>query len=151
VSGSATGTVATGGAVTLTGAGTGAVALPNISTGSFTAPASGKVVVTATFVAQVSSDGDQCAFGLAAHGTLTPMVGYLTQFKFPGSAFPMPMSVSFLVTGLSAGSSYNFDLMFSIVSSSGTLTVYAMEQQTATPAFSSGTTGGPVLMTVQGV
>jgi hypothetical protein len=29
--------------------------------------------------------------------------------------------------------------------------VYAMEQQTATPAFSSGTTGGPVLMTVQGV
>jgi hypothetical protein len=149
VSGSATGTVATGGNVT--NAAGGAVA----STGSFTAPASQDVVVTAYFVSQVSSSANAVGFGLCAHGTVTPMVGNVTVFKDPASTQPYPHVLSFLVTGLTAGNSYNFDLMFATAGGgaggTGLLSVYADNQTSTSPTLSNAGTGAPVVMTVQAV
>lgn len=149
VSGSATGTVATGGAVTLTVAGS-ASAVPSVSTGPFTAPASGSVMATASAVTQVSSSGDQFGFGLAAHGTLTPMVGYIAVFKDPATTQPTPKNMQFLVTGLTPGTSYNFDLMF-VVAGGGTLSVYAQGQTGTTPNLANSGMGSPVVMSVQAV
>jgi hypothetical protein len=144
VSGSATGTVATGGAVTLTAAGTGAVAVPAISTGSFTAPPSGSVVVTANFAAYVSSGGVDFSFGLAAHGTLTPMVCENVTFTDSGASTIRMYTVVFLVNNLTGIN--NLDLMFA--TASATLTVRALGSTSTTPT---GTIGAPVTLTVQAV
>jgi hypothetical protein len=148
VSGSATGTVATGGAVTLAAAGSGAAAVPAISTGNFVAPASGNVVVTAWFVSDVSTSADGIGFGLCAHGTLTPVVGSVIAFKDPNSTQPYPHVLEFLVTGLTPGTTYNFDLMF-CVGSAGTLLVFANSQTSTTPNVGNTGAGGPVVMTVE--
>jgi hypothetical protein len=148
VSGSATGTVATGGAVTLTAAGAGAVAVPNISTGSFTAPPSGDVVVTVSFIGVTSSSGSLASFGLCAHGTVTPMAGNIVVYK--AGASPTPFAIPFLVTGLTPGTSYNLDLMFSTASGT-TYTIYAWGQTSTSPNFGGSNSGAPVTMTVQAV
>jgi hypothetical protein len=147
VSGSATGTVSTGGAVTLTAAGAGAVAVPAISTGSFTATST-EVIVTASLVCGINNTGDQIGFGLAAHGTLTPMAGNSVCIKQGLSGASLPVVLQFLVTGLTAGNSYNYDLMF-CAAGGGAATVYAIAQTTATPLASG--PGAPVVLTVQAV
>ena len=149
VSGSPSGTVATGGAVTLTVAGA-ASAVPNISTGSFVAPASGSVTVKASFIGQTSATGSAVAFGLCAHGTLTPIVGYLKVVKEPGATLPFSHELTFYVTGLTPGTSYNYDLMFAIASG-GTYSVYVTSQTSTGPNLSNSGAGSPILMTVQGV
>jgi hypothetical protein len=146
VSGSATGTVATGGAVTLIGAGTGYVTPPGISTGSFTAPASGSVLVTANFMAYVSAGSTNMSFGLAADGTVTPMVCDNVTFTDSAASSARMYTPVFLVSGLTPGGSYDFDLMFAVAS--GTLTVRALGSESTTPT---GTLGLPVTMTVQAV
>ena len=143
VSGSATGTVATGGAVTLIAAGAGAVAVPAISTGSFTAPPSGSVVVTANAV--ISSGGNIFAVGLAAHGTLTPMVCPSAVYTDSASNARL-YTLVFVVGSLTPGTSYNFDLMFA--TSAGTLAVKALASTSTTPT---GNSGAPVTITVQAV
>jgi hypothetical protein len=142
VSGSATGTVTTGGVVSLT-SGIAAVA----STGSFTAPVSGSVVVTAGFTVSAGS-ASGVGFGLALHGTTT-MVGNSTIVKFTNSN-PGPVSITFLVTGLTAGSSYNLDLMWAATLGI-TLSILAIGQTSASPNLSSGSQGSPVVMTAQAV
>jgi hypothetical protein len=137
VSGSATGTVATGGAVTLTSA--------VISTGSFTAPASGSVVVTAQLEVYLGTTNNVAAFGLCAHGTITPMVGYVCQPKLATNV--PPYTFIFVVTGLTAGNSYNFDLMYG--SGNGETVNVVAYGPTSTTA--STTTGMPVTMIVQAV
>ena len=140
VSGSATGTLATGGGVTLTSAA--------ISTGSFTAPASGTVLITAMTNAKASAGGSAVAFGLAAHGTITPMVGY-SVIAGPASAGPSaPILAQFLLTGLSG--SYNFDLLW-CVASTVTATMYVFAQSTTTPTLSNAGLCAPLIMTVQAV
>ena len=138
-----TGTVSTGGGVTLTSA--------MASTGSFTAPASGSVLVTARVMIKVSAGGSGVAFGLAAHGTVTPMIGYAV-IPGPASAGPSaPAVLTFLVTGLVAGNSYNFDLLW-CVASTVTATMYVFAQSTTTPALAEGAgVGQPVIVTVQAV
>ena len=134
VSGSPSGTVSTGGAVTLTSA----VA----STGSFTAPASGKVMATIAMVADNNSGSSY--FGLAAHGTVTPMVSNVWVWADTGAQ--RPRVLKFLVTGLTPGNSYNFDLLFAC--SAGTTQVLAFGQSTTTPSSSA---GAPLTMEVQAV
>jgi len=144
VSGSPSGTVSTGGAVTLTSP------TPSVSTGSFTAPASGSVIVTASFLGQITASGSETAFGLCAHGTITPMVCPNVTIKAAGSASPIPNTIPFLVTSLTPGTSYNFDLMFSTASGS-TYTIYAIGSTSTSPGFATSNLGGPVIMTVQAV
>jgi hypothetical protein len=122
----------------------------NASTGSFTAPASGNVLVSVTAVIQVSASGDQFSFGLAAHGTLTPMIGSNLTFKAPVTTQPSPYTMVFPVSGLTPGQSYNFDLMF-CVNSAGTLSVYAYSQAATSPNLGNTGTGGPIVMTVESV
>ena len=125
-----------------------AISSANINSGSFTAPASGQVLVTATITSQVASDGTTAAFGLAAHGTTTPMVAPVSVIKYPASAMPFPMTIPFLVSTLTAGSAYTFDLMY-CVASGGTVTTYAYGQSGTTPTQGTTGQGGPVVMTVQ--
>jgi hypothetical protein len=139
VSGSATGTVVTGGNVTN-------ITASAISTGSFTAPPSGSVMVTASFTAQ-SASNDFCALALAAHGTITPIVSNVVEYQDSANTNPRPCTVQFLVTSLTPGSSYNFDLLGS-GTSNALFTILAFGQSATSPSTSR---GAPVLMTVQAV
>jgi len=122
-----------------------AVSSANVSTGSFTAPASGSVIVTVSAVFQNSSTSSFNVFGLGAHGSVTPVCdNNISEYLSGGK--PIAQTMTFLVTGLTPGSSYDFDLLFA--ASSGTITVYAYGT-TSTTAGS--TPGAPVTMTVQGV
>ena len=138
VSGSPSGTVSTGGAVTLTSA----VA----STGSFTAPASGNVLVTATFVGNPSAASIYQAFGLAAHGTVTPIVGNEIEAESHTNA-PLASTWRFYVSGLTPGASYNFDLLGA--TASGSYTITAIAATGTSPTLGSGAAGSPLIMTVQ--
>lgn len=75
------------------------------------------------------------------------MVGNVTVLKIPSALEPLPYQLPFLVTSLTSGTSYNFDLMF--CTNSGTLTVQAFGVTSTTPT--DGGTGAPVVMTVQAV
>jgi hypothetical protein len=121
----------------------------NVNTGSFVAPASGSVVVTATFSPGMSVAANQCAVGLADHGT-TNMRGNISAMEISSVSSITPVSIEFLVTGLTSGTSYNFDLM-GCCTSTDTLTIYAIGVSTSTPALNAGGRGGPVTMTVQAV
>ena len=121
----------------------------SVNTGSFVAPASGSVVVTATFSPGMSVAANQCAVGLADHST-TNMRGNVSAMELSSVSNIVPVSIEFLVTGLTPGSSYNFDLM-GCCTSTDTLTIYAIGVSTTTPALNSGGRGGPVTMTVQEV
>jgi len=120
-----------------------AVSSTHVNTGSFTAPSSGSVIVTASMVCDNTS-GVASSYALAAHGTVTPVVGNTITWMDAGSY--RPRTVHFLVSGLTAGTSYNFDLLFA--AASGTTQVVALGASSTTPT---GTTGAPVLVTVQAV
>ena len=132
-----------------------AVSSANVNTGAFTAPPSGEVLVSVSgMVMQISADADEAAFGLCAHGTVTPMAGDVSSFRFSvsqaGADSSFPAGMQFLVSGLAAGNSYNFDLMWA-VAGAATLTAYPCETTSVTPPFSNATLGQPIIMTVQGV
>lgn len=122
-----------------------AVDSTNINTGSFTAPASGNVLVTASFGASVGTGGDHLAFAVAAHGTVTPLLSNAAVFLGDGNV--QPVTARFLVTGLTPGSSYSLDLMYSSPDTD-TVTVFALGTTSTTPAASSGM---PVIMSVEAV
>ena len=148
VSGSATGTVSTGGAVSLDSLT--AISSSNVNTGSFTAPPSGSVVVTASFVGQIGTGSVGYGFGLLGHGTST-LYGSMIVDSDSTTGIRRAKTLPFLVTGLTAGTSYNFDL--GIVTSAGDVyTIYAFAPTAASnPNLGSGGQGAPVVMTVQAV
>jgi hypothetical protein len=118
----------------------------NVNTGSFLAPTSGTVMVTVSCVWETATSGDKIAMALAEHGTLSPIVGYTPVWNENG-ATPLPGSFQFLVSGLTAGTVYNLDLLGA--SQSGTsIELLAQGQTSTTPTFSS---GAPVIMSVQAV
>ena len=141
VSGSPTGTVATGGAVALSGI--------SISTGSFTAPFSGNVIVHVSLAYEMSATGVAFAFGLAAHGTVTPILGYETILKAPVATTAQPLEFD-LYASLTPGTTYNLDLLWA-VASSDTLSVIANSQTGTSPTLSNAGVGQPVVITVQAV
>src|ERR1700685_2482892 len=71
----------------------------NVNTGNFSAPPSGSVVVTASFVMEQSAAAGG-AIGLAAHGTVTPILSAEWIFQDSAANIPRPYSIPFVVTGL---------------------------------------------------
>ena len=121
-----------------------AVSSANVSTGTFTAPASGSVIVTVSLTYQNSATSNYTTFGLAAHGTVTPLVCPVNTCQYLTGGKPVDQQMTFLVTGLTSGTSYNLDLVFG--TNTGTATVYAYGNTSTT----AGTTpGSPVIMTVE--
>jgi hypothetical protein len=126
-----------------------AISSANINTGSFIAPLSGAVVVSVTFTGQISTISTGYLFGLLGHGTST-QYGYIVSLTDSTAGVRRPVAMSFLVTGLAAGTSYNFDLGYASAAGNS-YTVYAYGQ-TVTPAtFGAANQGAPVTMTVQAV
>jgi len=121
-----------------------------VNTGSFAAPPSGTVIVEVALAASISASNNYAAFGLAAHGTTSPMIGNAVIFKDDTPSYTRPYSLTFPVTGLSAGTSYNFDLM-GACASSNTLAVVAIGQSSTAPTLSAGNQGAPVVMAVRAV
>jgi hypothetical protein len=122
-----------------------AVSSANINTGSFTAPPSGSVVVTASFAAQQSAAGNVLGFTLVAHGTSTTACNAI-QVDAQAATSQAVYTMEFIVTSLTPGASYNFDLAAG--SPSGTITVHAYGNSTGTATSSR---GAPATMTVQAV
>lgn len=129
-----TGTVATGGAVALTGV--------SVNTGLFTAPPSGNVLVTVSFCC-TGAAGVISAIALAAHGTVTPVLGNVATFESSAATNQLPLSIPITVTGLTANSTYTFDLLSATASS--TLSITAAGSTSTTPT---GQVGQPLTMTV---
>jgi len=136
VSGSATGTVSTGGAVTLISA--------VLSTGAFTAPASGSVLISVCFAAQNSSAGAVNALGFAAHGTVTPILGNATIFKDSAASNTRVYQITQVINSLTG--SNNLDLV--VAASAGTLQFQTLGTTSTTPT---GTVGSPIIITVSAV
>ena len=84
-------------------------------------------------------------FGLAAKGTITPLVASASTPEIAGTTIGVPVAVSFLVTGLTVGSSYQFDLLGC---SSGTATIISQGQSSTSLAANN---AAPTIMTVQAV
>jgi hypothetical protein len=120
----------------------------NVNTGAFTAPASGSALVTASFVAFLATPSTEFNVGLAAHGTITPMVGFVIAFQDTVASVGRLYTPQFLVTGLTPGTSYNLDLMGACGAAGDVVTISANGQSSTT---SRNFNSGPVLMTVQAV
>ena len=119
----------------------------NLNTGAFTAPASGSVVVSANFAGQFSAAAG-AAIGLAAHGTVTPIVGNEFAINDSAANITRTYQAAFLVTGLTAGTSYNLDLV-GCATSGQSFSILAQAVTSTTPTVA--THGGPATMTVQAV
>ena len=119
----------------------------SIITGTFTAPSSGAVMVSVFMTIQATGVLAQCVFGLCEHGTTSPMLADNVIMEPPLNAV-LPVHLVFETTGLVAGSSHNFDVMYA---SSGTvvLSVLALGNTGTAPTGSG--PGGPVLITVQAI
>ncbi len=121
----------------------------SINTGSFTAPASGNVIVRAAFAGNGTLSA-YAAFGLAAHGTVSPLVGNEIVVELSTSDTTW-WALAFYVSGLTPGTSYNFDLL-GCTTSSDSFTITAWGQASTTPTLSGGgAPGAPVVMTVEGI
>lgn len=121
-----------------------AVSSANIRTGGFTAPSSGQVVITASLVASSTSSGPVYGFGLAAHGSTSPLACPAITQTDTGAASALQPLV-FRVAGLTPGLSYDFDLLYCVAGGKN-LTVTALGSTSTSPA---GVIGAPVVMLVQ--
>jgi hypothetical protein len=117
-----------------------------ICTGSFIAPPSGSVIVRLSCVIQQSTGADEVLLGLAAVGTVTPVVGKTVLGQLAGATEGDITTVEFPVSGLTPGAACQFDLLGA--AQSGTTVTILAQGLTATTI---GTRGGPVVMSVQQV
>lgn len=137
--------------LSVTGATMAALSSANVNTGAFTAPPSGSVVVTASMIAQSNVANSNLAFGLAAHGTVTPVLANLVIDNDNGTSIPRLRTMEFVVTGLTPGTSYNLDLL-AATAATDVLSVFAQGQITTTPPLGVGSdSAAPVTMIVQAV
>jgi hypothetical protein len=118
-----------------------------VNTGAFTAPPSGSVLVQATFVVTEATAATVIGFALAAHGTVTPLVADAWQRTPANQSVNDVQVVPFVVTGLTAGTSYTFDLLFASTTQTLTIKSQAFTGTTLTAT----TEGGPIIMTVQAI
>jgi hypothetical protein len=138
-------------AATLTVSGTAFTAFGSgtATTNSFIAPTSGSVTVTASFVAEASSgSATAMAFALSQHGTVssTSLFGNVVNFTDTATVY-RPYTIPFIVGGLTAGSTYQFDLIGAV--SAGNLVINAFGTAATAPTLT--THAAPVVMTVQAV
>lgn len=125
-----------------------AVSSANVNTGSFLIPPSGSVKVEASFVCSQATATAVVGFALAAHGTVSPLVGFSWQGTLANTTVNGITTIPFLITGQTPGASLNLDLLFATNGSSDTLSITA---QGITSTSTSSTRAGPVLMAVQAV
>ena len=122
-----------------------AFATGTLCTSTFTAPSSGKVLVTASFAFQTSTAGAAAMFGLAISGDTTPAAAPVNITQGGSAATLQQVSMPFWVTGLSAATLYQFDLLGAASTGNAVIAAYA---QTAVTYAS--TKGSSVIVTVQG-
>ena len=122
---------------------------PNISTGAFTVPPSGSVLVTASFIGVTLVAATGVAVALAAHGTLTPLIGSAPQWVNANTSGDDVSTIQFLLAGLTPGNSLNLDLMFACGAVADSFNILCLGQ--AANPVTAGTRGGPVTMSVQAV
>jgi hypothetical protein len=139
--------VVTSGTFTTTSATLSAISAGTVTTGTFTAPASGVVVVTADLVVN-SSAAAATGWGLAATRTVTPIVGYVVGAEQSSSVPYTPYHLAFPVTGLTAGNTYGFDLLFAITNSA---TLSAVAAANTSTVITGSLKGAPIIMSVQAV
>lgn len=122
-----------------------------IATQVFTAPPSGSVLITMSFVLVTSASGVYVAMYLSPAGSTTTISSDVFQYQSPSAGFAPQQAFPFYLSGLTSGTSYNYDLVGSVTSGqSGTIVAYT---QTSYPP-TLGTTavrGGPVIVTIQAV
>lgn len=119
----------------------------NLQTGPFVVPQSGRVLVTVSLTATISG-AFGFAFGLAAHGTVTPLVSPAWAFADSSATIARPFVLPFVCAGLVPQTAANFDLV-GAAASTATLTVLAIGQTAATPNVAANGRGGPVTFIVQ--
>jgi hypothetical protein len=119
----------------------------NIQTGSFVAPASGSVIVDVAF--QLAPPSTQVfGFALAEHGTVVPVANTVITGEV-SSLNVMPFTnLRWIITGLTPGTSHNFDLLGATATASPGLIIRALGSASTTPT---GAVGGPVSLTVTGI
>ena len=83
----------------------------NLQTGPFTVPPSGSILVRANFVAAQLSNTTGIALAVAAHGTVTPILGYAPQFSDAVLSLYLLYAVAIPVMGLTPGATLNLDLL----------------------------------------
>jgi len=121
----------------------------NVNTGSFIVPPSGSFLVTVTFVDQTATAVTGVAVALAAHGTVTPLIGNSIQWLDPNITSFNPRCMQFVVTGQTPGASLNLDLVGATGSASDALTIPA--QSLTSTTLVAGNRAAPVTMTVQAI
>ena len=129
--------------LTVTGTSWAAFSSANVNTGAFTAPPSGSVIVTLSCMIEEGTTSQAAWFALATHGSTTPICN--AQDASIGTA-PVPYQVSFVVTGLTAGTSYTLDPIGACGTAGDTVIVAAYGSNTV-----STTRGAPVVLMVQAV
>jgi hypothetical protein len=117
----------------------------NICTNSFNAPASGKVLIILYCVMNASVSGARVSLGLTALGTITPLVANAVTPEISGTTIGLSVSVAFVVSGLTPGTAYQFDL---VGASSQTATIISQGQSSTSL---NANNSGPTVMTVQAV
>ena len=139
--------ISTGTTFTTTSSTFAAISSGAVSTGVFTAPPSGEVVVEADVVMNVTA-ATTFGFALAVTGTVTPVVGKIVGGEMASTNPWAPTRLPFPVTGLTPGASYNYDLLWAVLSSN-TLSATAFSNTSTT--LSSADKGGPIVIAVKAV
>jgi hypothetical protein len=67
-----------------------------------------------------------------------------------GTTDPFPTPLDFYVSELTPGTSYQFDLVYSVVDGD-TISIYANGLTTTSPTYGAADNGAPIVMTVTGV
>jgi hypothetical protein len=121
-----------------------------IATQPFTAPPSGNVLVTVNCMITTTGGGVFVAMFLSPHGSATTVSSDIIQYESPSAGFAPQQAFPFMLTGLTPGTSYNYDLLGSATSGQAG-TIVAFTQTTSPPALGVTDRGGPVVITVQAV
>jgi hypothetical protein len=118
-----------------------------VCTGNFTAPASGKVKVTASFVVAELTAGVVAAIGLCLTGQTSTLYGNSVNIEVNSITAIGVQTPEFYVSNLTPGNVYNFDLMGCAALVTG-VSILAIGQTSVTPNLTATGRGGPVIMTV---
>lgn len=121
-----------------------------IGTQAFTAPPSGNVLVTVNCMITTTGGGVFVAMFLSPHGSATTVSSDVIQYESPSAGFAPQQAFPFMLTGLTPGNTYNYDLLGSATSGQAG-TIVAFTQTTSPPALGVTDRGGPVVITVQAV
>ena len=92
-----------------------------------------------------SAAGQYVAFGLLGHSGAT-LHGSVQEAYFPTTSTSAPLTLEFLVTGLTPGQNYQFDLAGAVAS--GSFAIVANGQSSKTPTIGASGAGSPVVLAV---